>query len=108
VSDLTYAKLWHTIRWPNGWQPWGDVKAAVPGTPPSIASQVLGCASIGNDLHLVVVDDYSGTIWHTIRFPTSWQSWTNVTNSVQGSGSEHLRPRVVPCASIGRDLHLVI
>jgi hypothetical protein len=98
--------LYHTIRFPNSWQPWGNVSAAVQNNPGKFSN--VACASIGNDLHVVGVQYPSGDLYHTIRFPNSWQPWGNVSAAVQnnpiqpgyGFSSAH-------CASMINDLHLI-
>ena len=108
VYDDFTGKLWHTIRWPGAWQDWGDVKAAVPGMPGGIGT-ILGCAGIGNDLHLIIADGLNGTIGYTIRFPGSWQAWEDVTGAIPLLGTPGLGSLYdVSCAGIGQNLHLVI
>jgi hypothetical protein len=75
-------KLWHTIRFSDHWQPFGDVKAVESNDPGAFVS--VGCAAAGfvedGQLHVCGVTS-DGGLWHTIRFQnsTSWQpSFGNV------------------------------
>jgi hypothetical protein len=94
--------LYHTIRFPNSWQPWGNVSAAVQNNPRGQFGDV-SCASIGDNLHVVALHN-NGDLYHTIRFPNSWQPWGNVSAAVQNNPGKFSN---VACASIGNDLHVV-
>jgi hypothetical protein len=73
--------LYHTIRFPNSWQPWGDIGAVVGNDPGFLIIE--GSASIGSDLHVVAIHVKNRELYHTIRFPNSWQPWGNVSAIVQ-------------------------
>lgn len=75
VAVTNDGNLWHTVRYPSSWQPWGDVKGATsdPGTFVRVDA-----GKSGSVLHVVGVTD-DGNLWHTIRYETSWQPWGNVT-----------------------------
>jgi hypothetical protein len=104
-------QLLHTIRFtsPPGWQPWGDIKAAV-GNPGGFSLNNVAAAGIGGDLHLVVIssptDPDSMDVFHTIRFPSSWQPWGNVESTTAGP-----LPGLVwdlAAAAVSGDLHLLV
>ena len=74
-------KLHHTILFASGsWHPvWGDMLANVPGTPTNLVISGSSCAGIGNELHVVVSDAYTGKLWHTIRLANGdWTPWGDV------------------------------
>ena len=75
VQTLADGKLWHTIRYPWGWLPFGDVKsqAGNPGYVKHVAA-----AFIGDDLHVVVQTLVDGKLWHTIRYPYGWRAFADV------------------------------
>jgi len=95
--------LWHTIRFPNDWQLFQDVKPTQSNNPGY--SHWIGIAGIGGSLHLCLITD-GGDLWHTIRIDdTHWQPFFgNVRLVVEPS-----RPptfRTVSCASVDGDLHV--
>src|SRR5215211_9053315 len=91
--------MWHTIRFPGSWQTWGNVSGTVDLNPGAFKN--VACASIPHGfgqtfIHVIGLTN-DGNMWHTIRFPGSWQTWGNV------SGTVDLNPgafKNVACASI--------
>jgi hypothetical protein len=120
VGLAANGNIWHTIRFPPGfpnpfdWQPWGDVTATVAaissprlgmGIAPGSRFSEISCASIGGNLHVVGLHS-NGSIYHTIRFPTDWQPWGNVSATVQNNPGGQFAAEI-SCASIGGNLHVV-
>jgi hypothetical protein len=101
LYDTNRNHLYHTIRFPASWQPWGDVSATVSGNPGPFTN--VACASIPPDVHVVGLAA-NGNVCHTIRFPASWQPWGDVSATVSGNPGAFMR---VACASIGNDLHVI-
>jgi hypothetical protein len=102
VSGKVVGNLYHTIRFPASWQPWGNVSAVVQNNPGNIIG--FTCASIGENLHVVAIGQ-NEELYHTIRFKDgSWQPWGNVSAVVQNNPGKFFR---VACASIGENLHVV-
>lgn len=93
--------LYHTIRETNG--SWQGFFGQVPGT---LNFKKVGCAALGEDLHVVAIDN-NGTLWHTIRFNSSfsWQSgFDNV--SAQISNSAGFVATSVSCVFTGTTLNV--
>lgn len=128
--DSYSGDLWHTIRFGiNGsWTSWGDVSLAIPTDNPkstiatnlpfhthsfklNFHSPTISCAGVGNDLHLVVVDQYTGYVWHTIRFANGdWQVWELATQHIPLSlNNQSYTPlgSGFGCAGVGSELHIV-
>jgi hypothetical protein len=97
--------IWHTIRFSNSWQAFfGNVNAQESNGNLLRFSEV-GCAgTASNNLHVTAIDQ-NGTIWHTIRFASSWQSSFGNVNAQESNGNS-LRFSSVDCATIGDDLHV--
>lgn len=98
-------ELHHTIRYTklNSWQDWRPVNQVVANYPGQM--NVIACADIGNDLHLLGITSSTGKLYHTIRFADEhWQDWDNLSARVGGNpGQIH----EVACAGIGHDLHII-
>jgi hypothetical protein len=98
--------IWHTIRFSNGtWvSGFGNVNNQE-SNGSSLRFSNVGCAAIGDNLHVTAVDQ-NGTIWHTIRFSNgSWQSFFGSVNAQESNGS-NLRFSDVDCANVGDNLHV--
>lgn len=101
VPTQTVGGLFHTIRFPTSWQPWGDVNAAA-GTPPGLVYDV-AAAEVGGNIHYLVATNLG--LFHTIRFAAqSWQPWGNVMSVLGDPGDVHH----VAAANVGGDLHVVV
>ena|SRR5215216_1796779 len=93
--------MWHTINWINSWQQrtwqtWGNVSGTVDLNPGAFKNVACATGGDGEQLHVIGLTN-DGNMWHTIRFPGSWQTWGNV------SGTVDLNPgafKNVACASI--------
>ncbi len=98
--------IWHTIRYANGsWQSsYGNVNNQE-SNGGSLRFNNVGCASIGENLHLTAVGT-DGNIWHTIRYGNGgWQSsYGNVNNQESNGGG--LSFIDVDCANVGDTLHV--
>jgi hypothetical protein len=55
--------LWHTIRFPTSWTPFGDVESQTGDRGAIIDVDI---QSIGNEVHFCAINS-SGGLWHTIR-----------------------------------------
>jgi hypothetical protein len=94
--------LWHAIHHANGhWDGFGDVKNQT--GPDRGAFTSVGCAGIGEDLHLVGTTS-DGNLWHAIRHPGFWDGFGDVKSQ---TGPDRGAFASVRCAGIGEDLHLV-
>jgi hypothetical protein len=98
---MALGEIFHTIRYSNSWQPWGNVSQAVANNPGQFVS--VSCASIGYDLHVIGMVP-NGKLYHTIRYSNSWQPWGNVSQAVANNPGQFVS---VSCAGIGDDLHVV-
>jgi hypothetical protein len=67
-------RLAHTIRYPDHWQPFGDV-ASQAGERGRFVSVAL--ANVNEELHLLGVTS-DGRLWHTIRHANSWEPFGDV------------------------------
>jgi hypothetical protein len=103
---LNKGNMWHTIRFPTDWQPWGDVSATVTGNPGLFKN--VACAGIRLRLHVIGITD-NGNIWHTIRFPTDWQPWGDVTSAAPIGALKNIACAsiVTETGNIVNDLHVV-
>jgi peptidoglycan hydrolase-like protein with peptidoglycan-binding domain len=99
IYGIRTGTIWHTIRFPTTWQPWGNVWVTVRKNPGAFKS--VACASIGNDLHVIGLTN-NGKMYHTIRFPTTWQDWGNVSARKNPGAFKS-----VACASIAQDVHVI-
>ena len=84
VFDVN-GNLFHTTRdgFTTGWQPFGNVMAAVGPLPGGGFPQTASCTvdTTNGDLHVCVVDNQH-VVWHTIRSANgSWQTWGNASKA---------------------------
>ncbi len=96
--------LWHTIHFADGsWQSgFGNVNDRESND--NLRFKSVGCASIGDNLHVIALDN-DGILWHTTRFADgSWQSSFGNVNIHQSNGN--LRFTDVDCANVGDNLHV--
>jgi hypothetical protein len=107
VVATTDGNLWHTIYHANGtWQAFDNVKAAVGGSSIGPATKV-AVAAVNGELHLAVVTNDYGSLWHTIRHTDgTWQNWGNVKAAVGGSGIGLVFS--ISVAAVNGELHLVV
>ena len=99
--ELSKNILLHTIRHANGkWNSFGDVRG-VAGDKGIVLD--VACAGVNDELHVVCVANYNGSLWHTIRHANgNWESFGGVKGVAGDSG-----PVIgVACAGIGGDLHV--
>jgi len=78
--------MWHTINWINSWQQrtwqtWGNVSGTVDLNPGAFKNVACATGGDGEQLHVIGLTN-DGNMWHTIRFPGSWQTWGNVSGTV--------------------------
>jgi hypothetical protein len=108
--------VWHTIRladgsWPFGW---GNVNEVVAQTPDIRPVRNVACGvNSGGDLHVCVVNDVVGNLWHTIRLADgSWPfSWGDVQSQTSLVGPfVNLPIWEVACATCKttNELHIVV
>ena len=92
--------LWHAIRHPDGrWDGFGDVESQT--GPDRGAFTRVGCAAIGEDLHLVGTTS-DGNLWHAIRHPGFWDGFGDVKSQAGNPGAF----TAVGCDAFGGDLHV--
>jgi hypothetical protein len=97
--------MWHTIRHADGsWvASFGDVKAQEANDPGYFAA--VGCAGVGDELHVVGLTDVGG-MWHTIRHADG--SWVASFGDVKGQeANDPGYFAAVGCAGVGDELHVV-
>jgi hypothetical protein len=97
----TNGGLFHTIRYPNAWTPFGDVKAVV-GSAPGFITDVDAQATFGVFNH-VVVRGTGSKLWHTLRTDSGWTPWIDV-NAATGAGGTTFAK--VGLANVDGDLHV--
>lgn len=76
-------RAWHTIRTPDGWLPFGDVKQQT-GDPGDLIDA--NCSLVNGELHVCAVTS-DGGMWHTIRHVDgSWASFGDVKKQAGDPG----------------------
>src|SRR5262249_31794510 len=96
-------QLYHTLRHHDGtWQPqWGPVAEESGGGPG--AWTAVACGGIGHDLHVVGLGT-DQQLYHTIRFPRSWQDeFGPVAEESSGGPGAWI---AVSCAGVGSKLEI--
>jgi hypothetical protein len=98
-------EIFHTIRFGSSipWQNWKPVRKLAAYDPGPFRQAV--CAAIGNDLHVLGIRP-GGELYHTIRFPNSWQDWEPVSQAAANFPTTGTLSDVA-CAGIGNDLHVI-
>jgi hypothetical protein len=76
---LSRGLLRHTIRFPNSWQPLGDVNGQI-GNPGAVVAVAATCADADDAQFLMATS--GGRLWHTIRTVNSWTSVGDVIGQV--------------------------
>ena len=97
VASTSVGGVWHTIRHADGsWVPsFGDVKGQEANDPGYFAA--VGCAGVGDELHVVGLTDVGG-MWHTIRHADgSWQPSFGDVKAQEANDPGHFS--VVACAA---------
>jgi hypothetical protein len=96
--------IFHTIRFSNSWQPWGNVTSAVANNLGPMGYGDVACAGIGNDLHVIFATGIG--MVHTIRYSNynSWQPWGSISQTIPNTPAGHF---YLACAGIGDDLHVI-
>jgi hypothetical protein len=96
-------RVWHTIRFADSWQPFGDVVAATGSSPGEFRD--VGCANVNGDLHVVGITS-EGKLWHTIRHTAAynWDPFRDVTQTQAGNPGNFTS---ISCAALGDQLHVV-
>ncbi len=101
IAPVAASKLWHTIRHPTNWTPFGDVAAQVGGLSPFAD---ISCASVSGEMH-ISGSSFDGNLWHAIRRQDGhWTAFGNVKNVVGDPG--HVVK--VSVAGTGSDLHMCV
>jgi hypothetical protein len=93
--------LFHTLRHPTSWTPFGDVKAAI-GSNPGFFTDVDTQATLGVFNHVVGVTT-AGKLFHTIRHETGWRPFADVNAATGAGATSFLR---VGLANVNGDLHV--
>ena len=103
VAVGSNGRLWHTIRFANSWQPFGDVVAAVGNNPGDFID--VACAAVGDDLHVVGLTK-DGGLWHTIRYTQElrWDPFGDIGGTQAGRPGNFWN---VSCSGVGTELHVV-
>ena len=109
VCFVADGKLWHTVRYPTGWDQAVEIGA---GKGTFVAVDCAAVAGSTGDrldksalgaLHVVAVTA-DGELWHSVRYKDgTWQSFTPIDVS---TGGERGPWRTASCAAIGGDLHV--
>ena len=76
-------RLWHTIRRPHRWLPFGDVEREA-GERGNFVD--IDCAEVNGGLHVACVTS-DGRLWHTIRRPDRWLPFGDVKREAGDRGS---------------------
>jgi hypothetical protein len=101
--------LWHTIRAANGTWPygWGNVQAAVPGTPIGPTRWADISADPSGNLDVLALDAQN-TLWYTARNATNgiWSAWLNV-QATMPSPSVGPTPTVAAANDGSGNLHVL-
>jgi phosphatidylserine/phosphatidylglycerophosphate/cardiolipin synthase-like enzyme len=97
-------QLWHTIRHSDGsWQPQFGLVEGESGGGPSRFTAV-ACGGLGTALHVVGVGS-DQQLWHTVRYPGSWQAQFGPVADESGGGPGGYT--AVGCAGVDTVLQVV-
>lgn len=96
--------LYHTIRWPHGWQAYPGPVRKTTATPIQGAFTRVAAGEANGAIHLCMVME-GGALLHTVRHANAWERQANNITALTKSGAG-LKFTDVSCRSLASQLHV--